>query len=106
MSCVLKHRDGSEEETEVDWLIGCDGAHSTIRRDLGLEFHGDTIPYDFVLADIHVAGLEVAPDELVVFFHNDGMVLFIPIKGDRYRIIADLGPSTGGPRVDPTLEEV
>ena len=55
---------------------------------------------------IHVAGLEVAPDELVVFFHNDGMVLFIPIKGDRYRIIADLGPSTGGSRVDPTIEEV
>jgi 2-polyprenyl-6-methoxyphenol hydroxylase-like FAD-dependent oxidoreductase len=48
----------------------------------------------------------VALDELVVFFHSDGMVLFIPIKGDRYRIIADLGPSTGGPRVDPTLEEV
>jgi 2-polyprenyl-6-methoxyphenol hydroxylase-like FAD-dependent oxidoreductase len=106
LSCVLRHRDGSEEATEVDWLIGCDGAHSTIRKDLGLEFHGDTIPYDFALADIHVAGLEMAPDELVVFFHSDGMVLFIPIKGDRYRIIADLGPSTGGPRVDPTLREV
>lgn len=34
------------------------------------------------------------------------MVLFIPIKGDRYRIIADLGPSAGGPRVDPSLKEI
>ena len=104
--CVLRPRDGLEEETEVDWLIGCDGAHSSIRKDLGLEFRGDTIPYDFALADIHVAGLEVASDELAVFFHGDGIMLFIPIKGDRYRIIADLGPSTGGSRVDPTIEEV
>jgi 2-polyprenyl-6-methoxyphenol hydroxylase-like FAD-dependent oxidoreductase len=106
VSCVLRRRDGSEEKTEVDWLVGCDGAHSTIRKDLGLKFRGDTIPYDFALADLHVAGLDVPPDELAIFFHGDGMVLFIPIKGDRYRIIADLGPSTGGSRVDPTIEEV
>ena len=41
-----------------------------------------------------------------LFLHSDGMVLFIPIKGDRYRIIADLGPSAGGPRVDPSLKEI
>ena len=89
VSSVLRRRDGSEEKTEVDWLVGCDGAHSTIRKDLGLNFRGDTIPYDFALADLHVAGLDVPPDELAIFFHGDGMVLFIPIKGDRYRIIAD-----------------
>jgi 2-polyprenyl-6-methoxyphenol hydroxylase-like FAD-dependent oxidoreductase len=54
VTCVLRHRDGADEKVEVDWLIGCDGAHSTVRKDLGLEFRGDTVPYDFALADVHV----------------------------------------------------
>jgi hypothetical protein len=106
LACVLGHPDGSEEKFGTDWLIGCDGAHSTIRKSLGLQFRGDSIPYNFALADVHAAGLQVPPDELAIFLHSDGMVLFIPIKGDRYRIIADLGPSTGGPRVDPSLKEI
>jgi 2-polyprenyl-6-methoxyphenol hydroxylase-like FAD-dependent oxidoreductase len=105
VTCILRHRDGSEEKTEVDWLVGCDGAHSTIRKDLGLEFRGDTIPYDFALADVHVAGRDVAPEKLTIFLHVDGMVLFIPIKDDRYRVLADLGPVKGRPRVELTLEE-
>lgn len=106
VTCILRHRDGSEERTEVDWLVGCDGAHSTIRKDLGLEFRGDTVPYDFALADVHVAGRDVALDKLTIFLHVEGMVLFIPIKDDRYRILADLGPVKDGPRVELTLEEV
>ncbi|HEY5953767.1 MAG TPA: FAD-dependent monooxygenase [Terrimicrobiaceae bacterium] len=105
VTCILRHRDGSEEKTEVDWLVGCDGAHSTIRKDLGLEFRGDTIPYDFALADVHVAGRDVAPDKLTIFLHVEGMVLFIPIKDDRYRVLADLGPVKDGPRVELSLEE-
>jgi 2-polyprenyl-6-methoxyphenol hydroxylase-like FAD-dependent oxidoreductase len=29
---VLRHSDGTEETVESSWLIGCDGAHSTVRR--------------------------------------------------------------------------
>jgi 2-polyprenyl-6-methoxyphenol hydroxylase-like FAD-dependent oxidoreductase len=31
----LGHADGSEEKVEAQWLIGCDGAHSTVRHALG-----------------------------------------------------------------------
>ena len=34
-------RDGDEQEVEADYLIGADGAHSTARHALGLEFRGD-----------------------------------------------------------------
>jgi 2-polyprenyl-6-methoxyphenol hydroxylase-like FAD-dependent oxidoreductase len=42
VSCVLQHADGTEETVEASWLIGCDGAHSVVRHQLGMEFHGST----------------------------------------------------------------
>ena len=45
----------------------------------------------FVLADVHVAGLALPPDEPAIFWHADGAVMFFPISRDRYRLIADLG---------------
>jgi 2-polyprenyl-6-methoxyphenol hydroxylase-like FAD-dependent oxidoreductase len=39
---TLRHADGAEELAKTSWLIGCDGAHSTIRHQLGMEFHGET----------------------------------------------------------------
>src|SRR5258708_27282199 len=29
---TLRHADGAEEIVETAWLIGCDGAHSTVRH--------------------------------------------------------------------------
>ena len=43
---------------DVGWLIGCDGAHSTVRHTLGMEFRGETSLTDWVLADVHLNGFE------------------------------------------------
>ncbi len=106
VSCVLRNADGTEELVEANWLIGCDGAHSTVRHRLGLAFRGDTIATDFALADVNLRGLDPAADGVTIHAHEDGVVVFIPISGSRYRIIADIGPSHAGPRPDPSLEEV
>ncbi len=37
---VLRQPNGAEEIVETPWLIGCDGAHSTTRHALGMEFDG------------------------------------------------------------------
>ena len=100
---TLRHPDGSSETFEASWLIGCDGAHSLVRQTLGMAFAGDTLPTTFLLADIHVAGLEVPETELALFWHHDGSVVFFPISPGRYRIIADIGAS---PLHEPTFEEV
>ena len=49
---TVRHADGRAETIETPWMVGCDGAHSTTRHALGLEFEG--APYDesFVLADV------------------------------------------------------
>lgn len=91
VSCTLRHARGRVETLEAAWLIGCDGAHSFVRGRLGMAFEGDTLPTGFVIADVHVAGLALPPDEPAIFWHPDGAVMVFPIARGHYRIIADLG---------------
>ncbi|MBI2741253.1 MAG: FAD-dependent monooxygenase [Rhodospirillales bacterium] len=106
IEAILRKADGSSETVQADWLIGCDGAHSTTRHGLGFTFEGSTQDSDWYLADIHIAGLE-PQDHLHIFWHRDGILAFFPITPGRWRVIADLGPATGsGHHPDPTLEEI
>ncbi len=103
---TLRHTDGSEETVATSWLIGCDGAHSTVRHLLGVPFTGHAEPNDWLLADIHVEG-PLAGDEVSVFWHARGVLVFFPITRDRFRVIADLGAADKMERrADPTLAEV
>src|SRR5262249_49920763 len=105
VTCRLRHADGSEETLETPWLVGCDGAHSTVRHTLGIPFTGVAEPNDWILADIHVAG-PLAKDEVSIFWHADGVLVFFPINRDRFRMIADIGAaSTHGAPPSPTLAD-
>lgn len=107
VEATLRHADGSEEMVEAAWMIGCDGAHSTVRHGLGMQFEGDTLPSNWVLADVHLAGGPTPPDELALYWHADGVLVLFPITLGRYRVIADVGEAKSGEHPsDPTLEEV
>ena len=66
-------------------MIGCDGAHSTVRHGLGMEFEGNTLPSDWILADVHLAGLRTRPDEFNMFWHSSGALALFPISPGRFR---------------------
>lgn len=106
VSAMLRHADGRQENIVVPWLVGCDGAHSSVRKQLGISFSGECEPNDWILADVHLDGA-VAKDELSIYWHSLGIVVFFPITPDRFRVIADLGkaPNTEKP-ADPTLAQV
>jgi 2-polyprenyl-6-methoxyphenol hydroxylase-like FAD-dependent oxidoreductase len=109
VSCTVLHSDGREEIVEASWLIGCDGAHSTVRHQLGMEFHGSTLLSDWILADVHLNGVPGAP-AVNIFWHVQGVLAIFPLGGTRYRVIADVGESSGpigeGHLPNPTVEEV
>jgi 2-polyprenyl-6-methoxyphenol hydroxylase-like FAD-dependent oxidoreductase len=103
----LRHADGSQESGTTDWLIGCDGAHSAVRHGFGMEFVGDTLPSDWILADVHLAGIHTPPSEMDMYWHADGVLALFPISPGRYRVIADVGiTDRAARRPDPTLDEV
>lgn len=103
----LRHADGTEETTETSWLLGCDGAHSTVRHLLGKEFHGETSLIDWLLADIHLEGVTRTP-EIGIGWHSDGVLATFPIAENRYRIVADAGTAHNASArpPEPTLADV
>jgi len=104
VTSTVRHSDGHLESVVTSWLVGCDGAHSTVRHGLSLEFEGSTVQSDFALADIHMANMPGSSNELSIFWHRDGMLAVFPMGNTRYRLIADIGESTGEHPKDPTLE--
>jgi 2-polyprenyl-6-methoxyphenol hydroxylase-like FAD-dependent oxidoreductase len=52
---VLTNTDGKREEATFRYVIGCDGAHSAVRKALGISFEGNVIPAEFLLGDVKIA---------------------------------------------------
>lgn len=104
----LKHPDGREETLDAAWLIGCDGAHSTVRHALGLAFRGSAQGDDWWLADIRLDGAGKPPtDELAIYLHRDGPFAIFPMPGGRARIITKAGQTDQArPRPDPTIIDI
>jgi 2-polyprenyl-6-methoxyphenol hydroxylase-like FAD-dependent oxidoreductase len=90
------------EEVEADWLVGCDGAHSTVREQLAIPFAGSTYPEHFVLADVKVRG-DLDPSTAQVWLHEDGAVAFFPLPDDRHRLIVANTPADW--HEEPSLEQ-
>jgi 2-polyprenyl-6-methoxyphenol hydroxylase-like FAD-dependent oxidoreductase len=105
VDAVLRGADGAETTRRAAWLIGCDGAHSTVRHALGLAFAGAAENNDWILADVRIAG-DLPRDEVRIFLHPDGVLATFPLQPDRTRLIIDLGPQRGAAPPDPTLAEV
>ncbi|HXE14504.1 MAG TPA: FAD-dependent monooxygenase [Bryobacteraceae bacterium] len=50
----LERADGSCEEATFHHVVGCDGAHSTVRKALQIPFEGERFPLDFMLGDVRI----------------------------------------------------
>jgi 2-polyprenyl-6-methoxyphenol hydroxylase-like FAD-dependent oxidoreductase len=106
VEAVLRHADGREEAVSSDWLVGCDGAHSTVRHGVGATFTGKTMDSDWMLADVHMTGYPFPDSETSVYWDRDGVFVIFPISPGRYRVIADLPASGAEHPHTPTLEQV
>jgi 2-polyprenyl-6-methoxyphenol hydroxylase-like FAD-dependent oxidoreductase len=52
-------RTGNGERIRAEYLVGCDGGHSLVRKALGVQLHGETLHGKrFILADVEIEGLD------------------------------------------------
>lgn len=80
---------GGEEEVEADWVVGADGAHSVVRKSLGIEFAGEPTDHVFVIVDTDLAtGPRRA--ETHYYFSPDGVTVVVPLPNGSYRIAAGM----------------
>ena len=104
LRCTLRHRDGRTEQVSPAYLVGCDGAHSTVRHQAGIGFAGSAYPQTFVLADVEIDG-ELDPDATHFFPTDDGVLLFFPLRHPAsWRILTIAHPDPDAER--PTLDEL
>jgi 4,5-epoxidase len=78
VTALLRRSVGGREEAEADWVVGCDGAHSAVRKLLGLSFGGKSVPVSFLIADVE-SGWPRERESVHVWFHRDGSVAAMPL---------------------------
>jgi 2-polyprenyl-6-methoxyphenol hydroxylase-like FAD-dependent oxidoreductase len=103
VTATLKHPDGTEEIVTAQYIIGCDGSHSTVRHVLGFPFEGKPYGEMFALADV-IVDWDQHDDEVITFLEDKFGLAFFPMKGHRYRILVEV-EGEKGPDDKPTLEE-
>lgn len=77
LACTLRRGNGSQQLVSARYVVGCDGAHSTVRTQAGMPFVGASYPQTFVLADLAADGLE--PDTVHAYVTDTGPLLFFPL---------------------------
>ncbi len=106
-SVVAELSDGSL--CSPRWVVGCDGAHSAVRKALGLPFEGERYPLTFVLGDVVLGWDRPHGDTWKIVALEDGEVrnvlAAIPLAGakGRYRISLS-APPDWDPVDRPSLE--
>jgi 2-polyprenyl-6-methoxyphenol hydroxylase-like FAD-dependent oxidoreductase len=106
VSARLRHGEDREETVRARYIVGADGAHSAVRKTLGLSFEGAPYPQDFVLADTEIdwAGDK---DRLYFFLSHEGLLAVFPLgRPSTYRLIATRTEEPSPDAGDPTLEEL
>ncbi|MFD3720506.1 FAD-dependent monooxygenase [Streptomyces sp. NPDC058674] len=114
VTSLLRTPDGGEEEVRSRYLVGCDGAHSIVRKGLGLTFEGGAFPEEYMLADVEVdwdlphgygvrsthRGADGAVDDVLVCIPLPGpgryrMSMLVPPALSRARQTAAAGRTSG-----------
>jgi 2-polyprenyl-6-methoxyphenol hydroxylase-like FAD-dependent oxidoreductase len=92
------------EEIRTGWLVGCDGAHSQVRKTLGVPFKGSAYEEEFLLADVEL-DWDRSHDEAHAWLHEDGILGVLPLPGGhQWRLVADTAPAEEGEASQASLE--
>jgi len=83
---TLERMDGTTEEINASYVVGCDGSRSAVRQAAGLEFQGGGYDQSWLLADVV---LDPALDRnwLHGFTSINGPIFFFPLPNSIWRIV-------------------
>ncbi|MTD14773.1 pentachlorophenol monooxygenase [Nakamurella sp. YIM 132087] len=91
VTAVLQTPAG-EKTVRAEYLVGADGAHSIVRKTLGIGFEGDAFPESYMLGDVEVdwdlpQGYAVRSSRTTGDGAVDDLLVAIPLPGrKRYRM--------------------
>lgn len=93
---VEVRRDRSVERIDADFVVGCDGAHSVVRKAIGSDFEGSTYPDTTLLVTTHFNFAGLWPDLAGVnyIWQDEGTYSLLHLPG-LWRV--SLHPLANGP---------
>ncbi|MBO0676647.1 FAD-dependent monooxygenase [Mycolicibacterium sp. S2-37] len=103
---TLRCADGAEETLDATWLIGADGAHSTVRHQVGTRLQGSFKGERFILGDCD-AESDLSDDSMYTIFAPEGPVVTMPMRDGRHRLMAQIREPEGTPlNLHPTQDDL
>lgn len=102
MLSVVRSGEGETETIASQFLVGCEGAHSAVRRQASFSFAGTTMPMRFLLADVTI-DWDLPENEVQVWFHRDGVFGALPFGGQKWRLIIECGEDASAAPAEVTL---
>jgi 2-polyprenyl-6-methoxyphenol hydroxylase-like FAD-dependent oxidoreductase len=90
----LRHPGGSMEQVTASWVIGADGARSTVRSLVGTKLAGSFGRWRILLGDVD-ADHDLALDSMHTFLSADGPVVVLPMRNGRMRFLAEVRDAPG-----------
>ncbi|GHO78301.1 oxygenase [Ktedonobacter sp. SOSP1-85] len=101
---VLRSASGKEKRSSCRFLIGCDGAHSSVRKLLGVPFVGKTVEHSFATGNVRMHG-DFPRDQALAYLHRGHLITYFPLPDGQHRFIL-ASPRRCAPTGDVTLEEI
>ena len=101
----LRDPDGSEKTAEFAYVLGCDGARSTVRDVLALDMEGETLDTIWMTADVEIRW-DRNPDEAITYLSPDGIAFIAPMNDDRWRVVINLPATTKAEAEKLTLDDI
>ncbi|WP_158883270.1 FAD-dependent monooxygenase [Amycolatopsis anabasis] len=90
---VLAGPGGTTEEVQTTWLVGADGAHSSVRKLLGASFEGEQFDVSFAVTDAEVTG-DVPLNVLSYCYTPEGSLAFAPLGAGISRVAVSVPHAT------------
>ncbi|MCW2859851.1 MAG: monooxygenase FAD-binding protein [Actinoallomurus sp.] len=82
---TVRDTRGAERTLRARYAVGADGAHSTVRRALGLPFPGQAAVRSVMICDLRL--LRPPPDTVTARATGDGFVFVVPFGDGWHRVI-------------------
>ncbi|GAA3202316.1 FAD-dependent monooxygenase [Nonomuraea helvata] len=101
-----------DRRIEAPYLVACDGAHSTVRKLLGVPFSGRPGTYTAVLADVRLSSVsDLVPKALghistMTREVDDCWVMLVPLGGGHYRFTGGAAGAEPAKDSPVTFEEI
>ncbi|MDN3508156.1 MAG: FAD-dependent monooxygenase, partial [Simkaniaceae bacterium] len=84
----LAYADGRIQTEQYTWVVGCDGAHSSVRHKMNVSFGGSEDKMCFGLADVEIDG-EVPQDQIITNIAKAGLFACFPLPNGKFRLVVD-----------------